>query len=38
MVGPIRIFHRVEGGIVDTVYVMRSERDLRLVDMLARVR
>lgn len=38
VVGPLRIFHRVEGDTVYIVYVMRSERDLRLVDILERDR
>ncbi|NQX01313.1 type II toxin-antitoxin system RelE/ParE family toxin [bacterium] len=31
--GPLRIFHRVEGDQVFIVYVMRSERMLRLGDL-----
>ena len=38
VVGPLRIFHRVEGDTVYIVYVMRSERDLKLVDILERDR
>jgi len=33
VVGPLRIFHRVEGEKVFIVYVMRSERRLDLSDL-----
>lgn len=36
IVGPLRIFHRIEGEKVFIVYVMRSERLLRLSDLEAR--
>ena len=36
VVGPLRIFHRVEGEKVFIVYVMRSERLLDLSDLEAR--
>lgn len=38
VVGPLRIFHRVEGDTVYIVYVMRSERGLKLIDFLERDR
>ena len=36
IVGPLRIFHRVEKETVYIVYVMRSERDLKLSDLVER--
>lgn len=36
IVGPLRIFHRVEGDLVYIVYVMRSERNLNLEDITDR--
>ncbi|BCX48556.1 plasmid stabilization protein [Haloferula helveola] len=36
IVGPLRIFHRVEGEKVFIVYVMRSERRLDLSDLEGR--
>ncbi len=36
VVGPLRIFYRVEGDVVFIIYVMRAERDLTMSDILAR--
>ncbi|GHC67775.1 type II toxin-antitoxin system RelE/ParE family toxin [Roseibacillus persicicus] len=36
VVGPLRIFHRLEGNAVYIVYVMRSERNLKLIDIQER--
>ncbi|MGE9269118.1 MAG: type II toxin-antitoxin system RelE/ParE family toxin [Verrucomicrobiales bacterium] len=36
LVGPLRIFHRIEQDVVYIVYVMRSERDLKLEDLSSR--
>ena len=38
IVGPLRIFYRIDADVVFAVYVMRSERDLRLVDIQERDR
>ena len=38
IVGPLRVFYRIDVDVVFVVYVMRSERDLRLVDIQERDR
>ena len=38
IVGPLRIFHRVEADIVYVVYVMRTERELKIVNIEERDR
>ena len=38
IVGPLRVFYRIDADVVFVVYVMRSERDLRLVDIQERDR
>ena len=38
IVGPLRIFYRFDADVVLVVYVMRSERDLRLIDIEERDR
>ena len=38
IVGPLRIFYRFDADVVLVVYVMRYERDLRLIDIEERDR
>jgi len=33
IVGPLRIFHRIEADVVYVIYVMRSERNMNLKDI-----
>ena len=36
IVGPLRIFHRIDGETIYVVYVMRAERNLNLEEIIER--